>query len=179
MERLLEKPFALVIAILALLAPALALAADGGVADSGAAAAVVATATASTTVWWEVLLAHLLEATVAIAVPVLSTLAVVLLKRWNIKLKYETVYDLALKGAGWAEQQALKRLKDGVVTPSAQKLDDALRFARDIAEQQKLPKKATDKLQDLIESALGAEKLKEPGELIVGVADPVDDEDDA
>jgi len=151
MRRLHEQSFALAALLFALLAPLTAFAGE----------------TVASQQWWETLLAHLLEAFVLIAVPVLSTLVIQLLKRWNIKLQYETVVDIAQKGAGWAEQIALKRLKDGAQTPSAQKLDDALKFGRGIAEQQKLSKKAIEKLQELIEASLGGEKLKEPSEVLI------------
>ena len=117
--------------------------------------------------WWEVLVANLVEVVVGIAVPVLTTLVVVLANKWKVKLQYETVYDLAHKGAGWAEQLALKKLKNGEPTSSAEKLEAALKFARELAEQQKLPAKATAKLQDLIESALGQKQLDAAGDVVV------------
>lgn len=112
---------------------------------------------------WEVVLSTFLKVFVAVAVPVLSTLAVALLRRWNVKVKYDTVYDLAHRGAAYAEQMAQKRLKTGKPTSSALKLQEAMKVATELAEQYRLPARATAKLQQLIESALGEKKLSKEG----------------
>lgn len=112
-------------------------------------------------VWWQVLLAELLKLFLVIFVPVLSTLIVSLLKRWKINVEFEQVNSIATKAAGWAEQKALAALKEGKEkTAGADKMKLALDFANGLANQYKLSAKATEKLQDLIESALGQEKVK-------------------
>lgn len=111
--------------------------------------------------WWQVLLAELLKVFLVIFVPVLSTLIVSLLKRWKINVEYQQVNDIASKAAGWAEQKALAALKEGKEkTGGAEKMKLALDFANGLANQYKLSAKATEKLQDLIESALGQEQIK-------------------
>lgn len=111
--------------------------------------------------WWQVLLAELLKLFLVIFVPVLSTLIVSLLKRWKINVEFEQVNSIATKAAGWAEQKALSALKEGKEkTSGAEKMKLALDFANGLANQYKLSAKATEKLQDLIESALGQEVVK-------------------
>jgi hypothetical protein len=111
--------------------------------------------------WWQVLLAELLKLFLVIFVPVLSTLIVSLLKRWKINVEFEQVNSIAAKAAGWAEQKALSALKEGKEkTSGADKMKLALDFANGLANQYKLSAKATEKLQDLIESALGQEVVK-------------------
>ncbi len=111
--------------------------------------------------WWQVLLAELLKLFLVIFVPVLSTVIVSLLKRWKINVEFEQVNSIATKAAGWAEQKALAALKEGKEkTAGAEKMKLALDFANGLAAQYKLSAKATEKLQDLIESALGQEKVK-------------------
>jgi len=111
--------------------------------------------------WWQVLLAELLKLFLVIFVPVLSTVIVSLLKRWKIGVEFEQVHSIATKAAGWAEQKALTALKDGAEkTSGGEKMKMALDFANGLANQYKLSAKATAKLQDLIESALGQEKVK-------------------
>jgi hypothetical protein len=112
-------------------------------------------------VWWQVLLAELLKLFLVIFVPVLSTLIVTLLRRWKINVEFEQVNSIATKAAGWAEQKALSALKEGKEkTAGADKMKLALDFANGLANQYKLSAKATEKLQDLIESSLGQEKVK-------------------
>jgi hypothetical protein len=111
--------------------------------------------------WWQVLLAELLKIFLVIFVPVLSTLIVSLLRRWKINVEFAQVNDIATKAAGWAEQKALSALKEGKEkTSGGDKMKLALDFANGLANQYKLSSKATEKLQDLIESALGQEKVK-------------------
>ncbi len=111
--------------------------------------------------WWQVLLAELLKLFALIAVPVLSTVVVSLLKRWKINVEFEQVNKIATAAAGWAEQKALSALKeDKKKTSGGDKMKMALDFANGMAKQYKLPSKATTKLQELIESSLGQEKVK-------------------
>jgi len=111
--------------------------------------------------WWQVALAELLNLFLVIFVPVLSTLIVTLLRRWKINVEFEQVNSIAVKAAGWAEQKALVALKEGMgKTPGGDKMKLALDFANGLADQYKLSAKATAKLQELIESSLGQEKMK-------------------
>lgn len=123
-------------------------------------------ATDGTQVWWMLLLDHLLEAVVIIAVPVVSTLVVTLLNRWGLKVELEKIDAIVTKAVGFAEQKAKKALRDGLPrTASADKLDVALNFARDLSAKYKLSQKAIDKLSDLIEAKLGEEKQQPPPKL--------------
>jgi hypothetical protein len=156
-------------------APAAAPGATSDVAPAPAAAAPAAAPAAATDkpaaevkpaepekqVWWQVLLAELLKLFLVIFVPVLSTLIVSLLRRWKINVEFEQVNSIAVKATGWAEQKALSALKEGKEkTGGADKMKLALDFGNGLANQYKLSAKATEKLQDLIESALGQEKVK-------------------
>lgn len=117
---------------------------------------------ATTQDWWQVLLADLLQAFVVIAVPVISTLVAVLLRRWKINLEADQVEKVAAKAAGWAEQKALSALKEGKPkTSAAEKMDLALNFGNELVEKYGLKRAAAEKLQDLIEAELGKKKLDE------------------
>lgn len=114
--------------------------------------------------WWGVLLAFLIKAFVAIAVPVLTATIVALANRWKLKLEHDKVQTIAAAAVGFAEQKALNALKDGKdKTPGAEKLKLALDFANGLAEQYKLKQKAADKLSDLIEAALGKHNMENGG----------------
>lgn len=131
------------------------------VAAPAAVAPVAPAATSDKQSWWQVLLTELINLIVVIFVPVLSTLAVTLLRRWKINVEFEQVNNIASKAAGWAEQKARARFRDGKgTTQGAAKMQLALGFANELADKYKLPAKATEKLQDLIESSLGQEKVK-------------------
>lgn len=111
--------------------------------------------------WWQVLVSELISLIVIIFVPVLSTLVATLLRRWKINIEFDQVNSIAKKAAGWAEQKADSALKEGCVkTAGADKMKLAMNFANELADKYKLPAKATDKLQDLIEASLGREKIK-------------------
>jgi len=112
-------------------------------------------------VWWQVLVSELLKVFVIIAVPVLSTLVAVLLRRWGVKIETEQVEKLAAAAAGWAEQKALEALKEGKPKSSgAEKMKTALDFAEKMVDQYGLKKKAIGKLSELIEAHLGKEQVK-------------------
>lgn len=138
------KAISVVTFLLVLLLPALALAADEVQQQ-----------------WWQTMLAELLKVFVLIAVPVLSTLVGVLLRRWGVKVQTEQIEKLASAAAGWAEQKALEALKDGKPkTSGADKMKLAIDFANGAVEQYGLKKKAIGKLQELIEAQLGKEQVK-------------------
>jgi hypothetical protein len=144
METKTTKAIPVMTAIMLLLIPAIALAAD-----------------TVQQVWWQVMLGELLKVFVLIAIPVLSTLIAVLLRRWGVKIETEQIEKLAAAAAGWAEQKALEALKDGKPkTGGADKMKLAIDFANGAVEQYGLKKKAIGKLQELIESHLGKEQIK-------------------
>lgn len=113
--------------------------------------------------WWQVLLSELIKLAMLVVVPVLSTLASVLMHRWGLKVQTEQIEKLAAAAAGWAEQKAAKALKEGAPKArGAQKMKDALVFARENLAKYGLTKKAISKLEHLIEAHLGKEKIKAP-----------------
>lgn len=110
---------------------------------------------------WQVVLQHLLEIIVAIAVPVLVSLIHTLLKKYGVKVQMETLDSVLSKAIGFAEQKAKKALKAGEdQTGNAQKLDWALSKGMELAEANKLDKWVVDKLEDLIEAKLGEQNGK-------------------
>ena len=114
--------------------------------------------------WWQNLIVHLVGAVITIFVPVLSYLAYTLAKRWGVNIELDTVDKILAKAVGFAEQKAKKALNDGAgKTGAAEKLDWALSMATDMSKKYGLSKKATDKLNDLIEAKLGEEVVKKNG----------------
>lgn len=135
----------LITLLLTMLLPRLALAAP----DAGNAQA-----------WWQVLLIETIKATLAIAVPVLSTLVYVLLRRTKLNIELEQLQRIAGTAAGWAEQRAHQALRaQGTPTPSAQKLATALAYGAELARRYGIRQKAVERLEGLIESKLGQQKL--------------------
>lgn len=113
---------------------------------------------------WQSALSDFIQAVVAVATPVLVTLAATLLHRWKISIERKTIDDIAHQAVGWAEQKALKALKEGAPkTPGAEKLDMALTFAAQMAEKAGVGKsKLVGTLEDLIESKLGHANTNAP-----------------
>jgi hypothetical protein len=89
--------------------------------------------------WWEVLLSHLVEVVASLCMVILPILIRAAINRWTKKLDadkqlaIQRLIDGILSGAvAFAEEQAKKALDAGQEkTPSAQKLDTALSYARD------------------------------------------------
>lgn len=116
--------------------------------------------------WWQVLLNHVLELSIAILVPV----ALHLLNRWlkqrELEFLSEVVEKAVTGGVAFAEEQAHKALKaDGKKTPSAEKLDIALNFVEGRLKDAGYDKLARDKLIELIEAKLNqvrSEQLQAP-----------------
>ena len=110
--------------------------------------------------WWQVLLVEIIRTTLAIAVPVLSTLAYVLLRRVKLHIELAQLQRIATTAAGWAEQRAHQALvSGGAMTPSAQKLSTAIAYGADLAQRYGMRQKAVSRLEGLIESKLGQQKL--------------------
>lgn len=114
----------------------------------------IATATVETQAWWQYLVMTIIQIVGAIAVPVLSTLLIVLLRRWNIKVEYEKAAWVAGKAKDFAEQKARVALKDGKTLDAPEVAKIALEQAR-LLGQGKLAPWATRMLQDLIEAKVG------------------------
>lgn len=116
--------------------------------------------------WWQVLLVEIIRVAVAVAVPALSVLIVKLVSlasRSKLNLELQQVQRIAQAAVAWAEEKAYKALKAGQVpTSSAEKMKTALTFAGELAERYKVPQKAQDQIQQLIESALGATRKTPP-----------------
>lgn len=106
--------------------------------------------------WWQALLVNVVEVATAILIPVLGTLAVVVARRFGFKIEQDQAEKIAAQAVGYAEQKAKSALKDGnAKSTGAERMDMAVRFARQTAARYKLSSRATDKLSDLIEAELG------------------------
>jgi len=78
--------------------------------------------TGETQSWWQALLVDVISASLAIFVPVLSTLLFLLLRKLGLKVELSTLDQLAGKAALYAEQKAAAALKEGKPkTPGAEK----------------------------------------------------------
>lgn len=104
--------------------------------------------------WWQHLVFTVITTTGTIAVPVLSTLLVVLLRRWNIKVEYEKAEWVAKQGKNYAEQLARNALKEGYTVNNSDTSKTALKYSRELAAG-KLAPWAARELAGLIEASLG------------------------
>ena len=100
-----------------------------------------------------------IEATVAIFGPILSLLLMLLMRKFKINVEHETVDKILSKVIGFGEQKAKQALKDGKPLSGPEVAQLALQQAEYLAVKSKLPKWATEKLSELIESKLGESKL--------------------
>jgi hypothetical protein len=117
--------------------------------------------------WWQLLLTWALPLIGTILTPVLGALAIVLLRRWGINMKKETINDVIGKAVHFGEGKALAALNAGnPKTGGAEKLDLALKAANMLLEQYKLPAMGRDALVTLIESKLGEQKVEEKKQLL-------------
>lgn len=111
--------------------------------------------------WWQHLLITLISIFGTIAVPVLSTLAILLLKRWNIKVEYDKAEWVANKAKDYAEQKARVALKDGKPLNAEGIKKVALEKGRELGEGNLAPWVAKF-LTDLIEAKLGSDNKDKP-----------------
>jgi len=122
----------------------------------------VETVKVETQAWWQVLVAEITKVAVAIFTPVLGMLAFVLMRRWGLKIDLEKANSIASWATGYGEQKALNALKEGKEkTSGADKMKMALDFANGMANQYRLPKRASESLEKLIEANLGGKKVVE------------------
>lgn len=113
-------------------------------------------------VWWEVLLAHLVEVVGSIVLIVVPVLVRAAIQKWGAKLAAEKrlaiqrLVDGVLGGAvAYAEEQAKKALHDGGErTPGAEKLGKALEYAQTQLIQSGVSDIAQDELVKLLEAKL-------------------------
>jgi len=109
--------------------------------------------------WWQVLLEHALQLTIAIVLPVAMHLINQQLKQRKLEFLSGVVDKAVLGGVHYAEEQARKALNDGKEkTPAALKLDMALDYAQAQLQQSGYDQVARDKLIQLIESKLYKER---------------------
>lgn len=111
--------------------------------------------------WWQHLLVTVISTIGTVAVPVLSTLLVVLLRRWNIRVEYEKAEWFAKQGKNYAEQMARNALKDGKRVDINKTSQLALEYSRDLA-RGKLAPWAAKELSGLIEAQLGQDNHAKP-----------------
>jgi len=111
--------------------------------------------------WWQHLVITVISTTGAVAVPVLTTLLIVLLRRWNIKLEYQKAEWFAIQGKNYAEQMARNVLREGRAVDTSESAKLALRYSRELATG-KLAPWASKELAGLIEARLGADNQYKP-----------------
>jgi len=139
-------------------------AAPAGSAPAPAATPVVQTAAVANTEtqsWWQHLLVTIISTVGAIAVPVLSLLLVILLKRWNIKIELDKVQAIAKAAKDFGEQKARSALKDGKPLAGPEVAKIALEKGREMA-LGKLAGWATAQLENYIEAQCGADNKDKP-----------------
>lgn len=134
---------------------------DGKVEVAPKKVVVKAEATTETQSWWQNLLVSVIKIVGAIAVPVLSTLLIILLKRWNIKVEYEKVEFVAGKAKNYAEQFARNKLKEGKPLNAPEVAKIALVKGRELGEG-KIASWAAKLLVDLIEAKCGEDNKDKP-----------------
>lgn len=131
----------------------------GNVPKADAPAATIATA-ATGQKWWQNLLMLIISAVLTIATPILSVLAMALIKKWNLKIEQSKVDWVLEKAIGAGEQYAKNRLKAGQPVEGSEIKKVALEHANTLAA--KYAPKLGSYLSDLIEAKLG-QKLVEAG----------------
>lgn len=101
--------------------------------------------------WWQALLVNLISAALAIFIPVLSTLAFLLLRKIGVKVDLETLDSLAGKAALYAEKKASTALGEGKPkSTGAQKEEWAWDLVKSVDEKLGGSAKAREKLRGLI-----------------------------
>jgi len=120
--------------------------------------------------WWQNLLVQIISFVAAVATPVLSVLAISLLRKWGVKLEREKVEWIASKAIGYGEQKAKNALKDGKPLEGPEIMKMALHQAAQLAEGYKADKKLAAYLENLIEAKLGEKVIEQGGANIVAKA---------
>ena len=110
--------------------------------------------------WWMNLILMIISFIASIAVPVISYLIIVLLRRWNVKIEQDKIDWILQKTVGYAEQKAKVALKDGKPMSGPEVLKVALDQGNKFLTKYALDKKFSSWLTDLIEAKLG-EKTRE------------------
>lgn len=111
--------------------------------------------------WWQHLILTIVTTFSAVAVPVLTTLLIVFIRRWNIKVEYDKAEWVARQGANYAEQIARNHLRGGQPLRGDKVLTIALEQSRKLATGTLAPW-ATNALQELIEAKLGDDNRDKP-----------------
>lgn len=111
--------------------------------------------------WWQHIVITIITTTGAIAVPVLSTLMIILLRRWNIKVEYEKAEWVATQAKNYAEQLARNALKEGKQVEGSSTARLALDYSRQLARDKLAPWSAAQ-LAGLIEAKLGEDNKAKP-----------------
>lgn len=107
--------------------------------------------------WWQNLLLIIISGILTIATPILSVLAMSLLKKWNIKVEQQKVDWVLEKAIGYGDQFAKNKLKAGQPVTGPEILKVALEHGGKLAEQ--YAPKLGSYLSDLIEAKLGQQGM--------------------
>lgn len=113
--------------------------------------------------WWQNLLVQIISFVAAVAAPVLSVLAVSLLRKWGVQMDREKLEWIAEKAIGYGEQKAKSALKHGSPLEGPEVLKLALVQADIMVKTFKADKKLALYLEGLIEAALGQQVFAQGG----------------
>jgi hypothetical protein len=135
------------------------LAVTGTVPKADTAPALVATVSAEPTgqKWWQNLLLIVISGILTIATPILSVLAMSLLKKWNIKVEQQKVDWVLEKAIGYGDQFAKNKLKAGQPVTGPEIMKVALEHGDKLAVQYAPHLGAY--LAELIEAKLGQQGM--------------------
>lgn len=112
--------------------------------------------------WWQGLLVTVIEASVAILLPILSILLMGLIRKWNLKIDQDKVDWVLNKAIGYAEQKAKVALNEGEPMEGPEIARIAIDQAEFLLKKYKAAAKLGDWIAKGIEAKLG-EKLLENG----------------
>lgn len=113
--------------------------------------------------WWQLLLEWGMRLVVLVATPVLTTLAVGLLRRQKVAIDEKRLAAIIDQAVGAAEQAAARALKSGAQPMgSAAKLRYALELSDKLVLEAKLAQLAEKEATERIEAALGLKRLAGP-----------------
>ena len=106
-----------------------------------------------------VVLRSIIEGLFGLVLIMISALIRVVMKKFGFEAEASKVNDIVSKAISFAEQKSLTALKvSGAPMKSAEKMELAIKFAKSIAEDYKLPQKGSDWWENKVESWLGAGK---------------------
>lgn len=113
--------------------------------------------TQDTQALWQAVLVTVLTGVFAIAAPIVSTLVITLLRKWNVKVEQDKVDWVVNKAIGYGEQWAKNKMKDGKPVTGPEVAKEALQYGNKLAAV--YAPKLGGYLAELIEAKLGQQTL--------------------